>query len=374
MKYFNLNPSKIFVKGYSRSVIIDIRFNEYTFVPNSLVDFGNYINKKNIDNIYKEFEQEVLDNYLKYLLDKKVIIISSNQNITSINLDYINSCKYLENAVVELNPDIEVSKNLLKVLHEINVKAIEIRLFFKSDFNYLFEILYKCKIDVINIILNYTQKSKKELKEIFNINNKINKLVFINANKNDYVQIGEVVKKNVIYTKQKNIKDSCGTIYPLYFAVNINHLLESQCHNTCLNRKISIDANGYIKNCPSMQQSYGNIKETKLIDVVRKHEFRKWWYYKKDDIDVCQDCEFRYMCSDCRAFIKDPNNVLSQPAKCGYNPYIAKWQGQEGWISVEQWRKENPGWEEKAKANRATYKKENCEENLKEEKEYFNKL
>jgi hypothetical protein len=30
------------------------------------------------------------------------------------------------------------------------------------------------------------------------------------------------------------------------------------------------------------------------------------------------------------------------------NPYIAKWQHEEGWISVEQWREENPNWEEQA--------------------------
>ena len=123
-----------------------------------------------------------------------------------------------------------------------------------------------------------------------------------------------------------------------------------------------------------MKHHYGHISDTELIDVVRKPEFRKWWYYKKDDIDVCQDCEFRHICTDCRAFIKDPDNILSQPAKCGYNPYIALWEGQENWISVEQWRAENPDWEKQAKENRATYKTENCEENLKEEIEHFNNL
>jgi len=72
---------------------------------------------------------------------------------------------------------------------------------------------------------------------------------------------------------------------------------------------------------------------------------------------VCQDCEFRHICTDCRAFIKDSNNIYSQPAKCGYNPYIAKWQNEEGWISVEQWRKENPEWEKQAIELRELHKK-----------------
>ena len=42
------------------------------------------------------------------------------------------------------------------------------------------------------------------------------------------------------------------------------------------------------------------------------------------------------MCTDCRVFIKDPENIYSQPAKCTYNPYIAKWQGEEGYVPVEE--------------------------------------
>jgi hypothetical protein len=86
------------------------------------------------------------------------------------------------------------------------------------------------------------------------------------------------------------------------------------------------------------------ISDINLIDVVKSCEFEEIWHIQKDDIDVCRDCEFRYICIDCRAFIKDKTNIYSQPEKCSYNPYIAKWEGEEGWLSIEQWRKENPNW------------------------------
>ena len=94
-----------------------------------------------------------------------------------------------------------------------------------------------------------------------------------------------------------------------------------------------------------MKQSFGHILKTNLNDVVNNSKFKKLWTINKDKIDVCQDCEYRYICTDCRAYIKDSNDIYSQPAKCNYNPYIAKWEGQDGWISVEQWRNENPDWE-----------------------------
>jgi radical SAM protein with 4Fe4S-binding SPASM domain len=85
-----------------------------------------------------------------------------------------------------------------------------------------------------------------------------------------------------------------------------------------------------------MSRSFGNIKNTTLMQVIENEDFKKLWYISKDKIDVCKDCEFRHICTDCRCFIKDPNNIYSQPAKCPYNPYICKWQGEEGYIPVEE--------------------------------------
>lgn len=89
-----------------------------------------------------------------------------------------------------------------------------------------------------------------------------------------------------------------------------------------------------------MDKHYGNIMDKNLKEVVQSQEFQKLWHIKKDDIKVCQDCEFRHMCIDCRAFIKDPKDIYSQPSKCPNNPYIAKWKGEEGYITVEEWQEQ----------------------------------
>ena len=56
----------------------------------------------------------------------------------------------------------------------------------------------------------------------------------------------------------------CGQIHPDYFVTNLETFAEAQKHNTCLNRKISLDARGEIKNCPSMARSYGNARQVPL--------------------------------------------------------------------------------------------------------------
>lgn len=37
-------------------------------------------------------------------------------------------------------------------------------------------------------------------------------------------------------------------------------------------------------------------------------------------------CEFRYICTDCRAFLVDPRDSRSKPLKCGYNPESGLWK------------------------------------------------
>src|SRR6185295_18691747 len=54
----------------------------------------------------------------------------------------------------------------------------------------------------------------------------------------------------------------CGQVHPAYFRVNGELFLEAQRHNSCLSRKISVDARGEIRNCPSLPESFGNARTT----------------------------------------------------------------------------------------------------------------
>lgn len=131
-----------------------------------------------------------------------------------------------------------------------------------------------------------------------------------------------------VYFLENEIKSfaNCGIVSRNYFGVDKDKVIESINHNSCLNRKISIDKDGNIKNCPSMAESFGNIKDTTLEEALNKPGFKKYWNITKDQIEVCKDCEFRHICTDCRAYIEDPENQYSKPLKCGYNPYTNEWE------------------------------------------------
>lgn len=75
-----------------------------------------------------------------------------------------------------------------------------------------------------------------------------------------------------------------------------------------------------------MKESYGNIRDTTLMEALEKPGFKKYWNITKDQVSVCKDCEFRYICTDCRAYLEDPEDIYSKPLKCGYNPYTCEWE------------------------------------------------
>ena len=137
----------------------------------------------------------------------------------------------------------------------------------------------------------------------------------------------ELNKYNVYFLEIASINErSCGKTDSSYFSINVQFFSEAQSYNSCLNKKISIDTEGNIKNCPSMKEHFGNTKTTSLQTALKNKKFKKYWDITKDKITVCKDCEFRYICLDCRAYLEDPDDLHSKPLKCGYDPYTGKWE------------------------------------------------
>lgn len=98
---------------------------------------------------------------------------------------------------------------------------------------------------------------------------------------------------------------------------------ELRSFNGCLNRKLSIRADGEICNCPSMRSGFGK-DVSRLSAIVASPVFQRPWRLRKDDIDGCKGCEFRYVCTDCRAYLESDVS-LAKPARCRYDPVTGTW-------------------------------------------------
>jgi len=226
-------------------------------------------------------------------------------------------------------------QSILEQLSKLKCKFIELRAYHSAPLQKIEAFLKKClETPVRSLIINcqYNELINwEEVNRILGTYQRVLSLIF-HSTPNGFQRPKTLTSeiegkdKRVFFINQSiNSEKCCGHISAKYFEINRDVFTESQQYNTCLNRKLSIDSKGNIKNCPSMQKAFGNIKNKSLEEVVNDSDFQKYWTIKKEEIHVCKDCEFRHVCTDCRAYIEDPNDLYSKPLKCGYNPYTAEW-------------------------------------------------
>lgn len=323
----------LITKGHYRSVIYDIQRNTFDFIPNSLYNILDLSRKYNIRQLKCKFCQndediDIFFEYIEFLLEKEYIFFLTKEqmkNFPKLNLKW-DYPAFIIDSIIELG-NYNVVKPIQE-LTELGCKHLEIRDFNKTPIETYYLIANEIKntrISSIHFNISFQEAITESSLTQFCLDYfHVQELIVFNAPCTKIVPLS--IPTYFLYTEEKVHNNShCGRILPKSFRINLKTFTESQKHNTCLNRKISIDAEGNIKNCPSMTKSYGNIRDTTLREAIEKQGFKDVWYIHKDQIEVCKDCEFRYICTDCRAYIQDPNNIYSKPAKCSYNPYTATW-------------------------------------------------
>lgn len=334
---FKLFSHCIPVKGAKNFIICDLQRSNVYFIHEEMYDIvtkHKNLNTMKLKEIYKHEYDDEIDETLNYLIKHDLVFFTDTpQLFPDLNLHWESSA-FITNAIIEKNKLSNYSLlSVIKELENLNCQQIELRFYDLLPYSRLVNILELfngTKIRNIYLYIKYNEKTPSSFLHDLLIRFQRIGQIFIHSTSKEMI-IKEVKNKeisnNINYIhKEIHSNIHCGLSNEDFFSSNITFFSEAQQHNTCLNRKISIDPQGNIKNCPSMTESYGNIQDTTLAEALQHPDFKKYWHINKDQIKVCQDCEFRYICTDCRAYREDPDNLYSKPLKCGYNPYIAEWE------------------------------------------------
>jgi len=310
-------------KGINRSIAINLYTSEVHLISNSILSLfdDNFCLK--IDNL-NGFDNKTVFEWL-FFFQKNNLGIFDNSNLfhEKCNIEFL--IPYQINDLV-----IQVTfKNLINIKSQIIVNSLTLII---DDYDIkIYELLKKNSKFLIykslDIFINY------ELNELFkgrieSTFKNVNRFVFYNFKQSI---LDKTIRKsnNCYYIKESNLFKNCGFVKIQNFNSNSDFIFQSINYNSCLYKKVSIDKDGNIKNCPSMPQSFGNIKDTSLEEALNHPDLKKYWNVNKDMIQVCKDCEFRHICTDCRAYTEqshfDGEIDLSKPLKCGYNPYTNEW-------------------------------------------------
>lgn len=327
---FMLFGNCILTEGYSQNIISDLLLGKYIEVTKGLENLCQTKNLKELklstENIFWE---PIVNFYNKLARLKFGFFTKIPEFFPRIGTDW-EDAEIVSNAIIRYdgkNPiPLDISFQKLSdtlcfyiVLDISNLRSI-------VQFQEILTDIQKSNLCSVELYVQYqADVSDKELFSILAKQMKVISLTLYNAENDEIIDIGNDIQATYMKSSS-NIFDHCGAVEPALFDTRDSHFLESMHRNTCLNKKLTIDSEGNIKSCPVMPQVFGNIKDANLHEVVNNTELQKIWNIKKDDIEVCKDCEYRHICTDCRGHIVDTENIHSKPSKCKYNPYTGKWE------------------------------------------------
>ncbi|MBS1775014.1 MAG: grasp-with-spasm system SPASM domain peptide maturase [Bacteroidetes bacterium] len=334
-KHFVLYASCIPVKGYTNSLICDLQRGAFKIIPNSLFEILTVFKRKTLDEITSAFpasDHETIEEYFDFLLENDFgFWTSTPENFPELELNY-ETASLISNSIIDTNEESNHDyKNIFSQLDYLGCKSVQLRFFNRVDKTLIENTLVSLNglRMSVELILKHSDFIDSEFYDyLLNKYQRVVSIIVHSANEDTVKGKGFNGIGQLIFLKQAIESSShCGDISPLHFSINIETFTEALSNNSCLNKKISVDVDGAIKNCPSMAMSYGNIKSNTLIEVLgnSNSSFKTMWSIKKDQILVCRDCEFRYICTDCRAYLKESSNIFSKPLKCGYDPYTGTW-------------------------------------------------
>lgn len=334
--YVKFFANCILVKGYNRSLLCDLQNETSHLVPNQLVEIADRFCNTSVKEIKSKYDAEsctMIDGYINYLIDNNFAFYCSAEELElfpklSMEWDYP---AHLTNAIIDINSLSNFDfREIFLQLDKLGCKDIQIRAYDIFSLQELRTFIAAADNLVIKNIQLYAHHDPKICNEdwiaFLKEFPRLGGLVIHSADINQQLVPPQVPRRMVAKIKEKiSSHKHCGVVDQMYFTTTLELFTESQSFNSCLNRKIGIDVEGNIKNCPSVIENFGNIRDTSLEKVIQQPDFKKLWGLNKDQIEVCKDCEFRHICTDCRAFREVPSDILSKPLKCGYDPYSGEW-------------------------------------------------
>lgn len=345
-KYFVMLATCEIVRGIKRSLLIDYAHNVTYFVSNDYEVLIRSLNRKTLEEAYNQLDdEESKDNFkefVDFMLAKEMAIITHDPSLfpplsKELNDEYLS----IIDAIVEVNQN--YSSALFNLIcEELTMQGcmeLQVRQHSLLDLEIIENILESLRAtDIGYLELHTTYNPSVSISQIKEL---VEKYAIL---QNVYLYSGPNIMQHEVINQVEGYESlSLGHIYLLdypfcqggccgliclgnldFSGYATNNLLRKK--NGCLYKKVCFDTQGNIKNCPSMPNVYGNIKDIHLKDILLSPAFTQWGNICKDKIKVCQDCEFRYNCTDCRAFRVEKDDIYSKPLKCTYNPYTCNWK------------------------------------------------
>lgn len=343
---FKIITNCIPIKGYGRSIILDLQRKTFNYIPNSLYYFIKKNNNKVIDFEKVKKSNNIIKSYINFLKKKEYLFEGLSEK-NELNLFPSLNIKFSKPYIVDYIVIID-NINILDKISKLNYYFINYNceIIFTSiptheNIKYLKKILTRDVIISLSIIIveDFKISIQYIIKQFSNISTPVS-IYYSTCFNDDNIYIPITSALTLIKNSAKiQLPDNTNSQINInQFGVNQDLFLESINHNTYFNKKIFFDKDGNLKNAISSIDNFGQFEllqtSDKLLKIISSAIFQKYWLVSKKNIDVCRDCEYKNICIDNRLPKKRNKDEWYFEKECNYNPYISKWKNEKGYLTL----------------------------------------
>lgn len=319
------------VKGFNRSSIYDFSRKRYSYITSKQASWYEEIDGWSVARLKEKCERNKdFNEFVNWLFSQEYIFTcseeeyrrfppvpekwyhpsqisnmllyrssKSNFNINNLIKDFEKVGLQYVQIILEDSQDLTSVLTLIKSLSLISTKSIEVI----------------AKEDVSDFFIEHA---------IDLANTQITNVTITNSSAFKICRRSDSIPFNIIYiTNDFTETLTPSSPDPLYFTVDIRLYMESRFYNNFYNKKLVVDSGDNILNRVG-GEVIGKLQKGELEKVMASKSFIKYWKIGKDSIEVCKDCEHRYMCVDSRVPVYSKGRWVFM-SECRYNPYSSEW-------------------------------------------------
>jgi SPASM domain peptide maturase of grasp-with-spasm system len=335
------------VDGYNRACIYDLIREKYEFAPKGFMEMVETL--KVVDGLENWIDscgnRAIALEYIEYAKKHEFAVEVPSELVECFTeIEFVwNDPSIITNCIIDI-VDREcfnrVASKIVPVLTNLLCHFVQLRFIRPCSYELIelsLSLFDNSLIDHIQLVLPFGMG--KDLDRLKTISYKCARLnsIRIYGTENGDCKLSGAMSRPIIFVG-KELSDY-GPNYNR-MVVNMKMYCESQEYNTYINRKLYINAIGEIRNSPESHGVFGNICDigdiSEVNDIVYSEAFTQLWSIGKSDIDVCRDCEFRHMCVDNISPLSREDGTWFRPIECKYNPYICKWNDEEGYRTLAE--------------------------------------
>lgn len=339
-QYVLLFSDCVLVSGHTASAIYDLTRGRISTFPSAYAPILELFRTHRVGEILEMFDEAELHAFLGFLLDNEYATFVADLAPFPEVAHAWDAPGAIDNAIIDIKTQHHDYPRIIAALDALGCAHLQIRgysrLFGIADVLALARLCHGTSIQTLQpIIAHDPMASDDDYVALVTAQRRVVEPIVHSAGHDRRIRVdhgvhggpADMIAVEIVMTTRTLASSlDCGAITRKQLLSPSRSTFNELHHfNGCLNRKLSIDEHGEVRNCPAMARTFGDHRSVVLSEVVATASFQRAWTARKDAIKVCQDCAYRYACTDCRAFLETPDDDDSKPLKCGYDPYTDTW-------------------------------------------------